>query len=62
MFNRLLDKVVGADIWMVLSFSIFFLFFLFVTIYLWKSDKGHIKRMSEMPVNDEAINNNTEVI
>lgn len=56
MFNKLLDKLQGADVFMVLSFLIFVLFFIVVSVYLIKSNKEHIKRMSELPLNNNDNN------
>lgn len=53
MFNRLLDKLQGADVFMVASFLIFVVFFIVVGVYLIKSNKEHIKRMSELPISKE---------
>jgi hypothetical protein len=53
MFNRLLDKLQGADVFMVASFLIFVVFFIVVAVYLIKSNKDHIKRMSELPFNND---------
>lgn len=60
MFNQLLNKVEGADIWMIMSFLIFFLFFLFMVIYLWKSDKAHLTKMSELPIEEELSTQNNQ--
>ena len=55
MFNKLLDKLQGADVYMIISFLIFLLFFIGVSLYLLKSNKKHIERMREMPLEN---NNN----
>ena len=61
MFNKLLEKVEGADIWMVLSFMIFFIFFIVVVLYLIKADKKHIKKMREMPIREDIQTNKTQL-
>lgn len=56
MFNKLLDKLQGADVFMVLSFLIFLIFFIVVGLYLLKCSKEHIKKMSELPFNNNDNN------
>lgn len=53
MFKQFLNKVQGADIPMITSLLIFFLFFLLVGTYLLKMDKKHIKYMSQLPINED---------
>ncbi len=54
MFNELLDKVEGADIWMIASLSIFLAFFIGVTIYVVYVKKDHIQKMKNLPLDQEA--------
>ncbi len=53
MFKQFLNKVQGADIPMITSLLIFFLFFLLVGTYLLIMDKKHIKYMSQLPINED---------
>lgn len=53
MFKQFLNKVQGADIPMITSLLIFFLFFLMVGTYLLIMDKKHIKYMSQLPINED---------
>jgi hypothetical protein len=55
MFRQFLDKVQGADIPMIISLLIFFIFFLLVGTYLLIVDKNHLKYMSSLPI-DEVQN------
>ncbi len=58
MFKQFLNKVQGADIPMVTSLLIFFIFFLFLGIYLIMMDKKHVQHMRNLPINeDQTINN-----
>lgn len=50
MFKQFLDKVTGADIWMVSSMVVFMAFFVGVSIYLMSADKKHIDEMKNMPL------------
>lgn len=54
MFRQLLNTVQGADIPMISSLLIFFVFFLLVGTYLLIIDKKHIKYMSNLPLTDET--------
>jgi hypothetical protein len=54
MFRQLLNTVQGADIPMISSLLIFFVFFLLVATYLLIIDKKHIKYMSNLPLTDET--------
>ncbi|MCU0468679.1 MAG: hypothetical protein MUF58_08760 [Arcicella sp.] len=53
MFRQLLDKVQGADIPMITSLLIFFVFFILVGTYLFIIDKKHLSYMSNLPLNEE---------
>jgi len=56
MINKMLGKLEGADVWMVLSLLIFVLFFIAVCIYLVRMNKTHIETMSNLPLQDDSIN------
>lgn len=53
MFKQFLNNVQGADIPMISSLLIFFVFFLLVGTYLLIMDKKHIKYMSQLPINED---------
>ncbi|MES2796131.1 MAG: hypothetical protein V4683_09205 [Bacteroidota bacterium] len=58
MFRQLLNTVQGADIPMISSLLIFFIFFVLVATYLLIIDKNHLKYMSNLPLaDDKPINN-----
>ncbi len=44
----------NIEIFPVISFTIFFLFFLVLIVWVIKSDKGHITQMSEMPLDHQT--------
>ncbi|MDH4459890.1 MAG: hypothetical protein QE277_00595 [Flectobacillus sp.] len=50
MFKQFIDKIEGADTYMVTSFVIFFSFFVLVSAYLFLIDKKHIEQMSKLPL------------
>ncbi len=53
MFRQFLDKVQGADIPMIISLLIFFIFFILVGTYLFIVDKKHLNYMSLLPLNED---------
>jgi cbb3-type cytochrome oxidase subunit 3 len=53
MFRQFLDKVQGADIPMITSLLIFFIFFILVGTYLFVVDKKHLNYMSNLPLNED---------
>ncbi len=56
MFRQLLSKIQGADLPMISSLLIFFIFFILIGIYLVIIDKNHIKYMSNLPFDEEKEN------
>ncbi|TAG21760.1 MAG: hypothetical protein EAZ32_05035 [Cytophagia bacterium] len=54
MFKQFIQNVVGADIPMMASLLIFFLFFVAVILYLVWADKAYLKRMSELPLESDG--------
>jgi hypothetical protein len=57
MFRQLLQNIQGADIPMVSSLIIFFIFFILIGIYLLIIDKNHIKHMSNLPLEGDENKN-----
>ncbi|GAB3269653.1 hypothetical protein GCM10027347_39810 [Larkinella harenae] len=54
MFKQFIDKIPGADLYMVTSFLTFLIFFVLVGIYLLIVDKKHIQRISQLPLDDQT--------
>jgi len=52
MFKQFIDKIPGADVYLVTSFLTFLAFFSVVGIYLMVVDKNHMQRISELPLDD----------
>lgn len=48
-----MDTILGIEIFPLISFVIFFLFFLLMTIWIIRMDKNEVKRISEIPLNNE---------
>ena len=53
MYKNVLEGIVGINIYPVISFVIFFAFFLGLLLYVVLSDKKHLLAMAEMPLQNE---------
>jgi len=58
MFKNILNDIAGIGIFPTIAFSIFFLFFIGVVIYLVKVDKKHMNDMAELPFDEDDIEDN----
>ena len=56
MFNEVLQSIEGVEFYTIVSMIIFILFFIGMTIWLFKVDKKYIKKMSDLPLNEENKN------
>jgi len=52
MYKEILQNIDNIQVWPVISFVIFFLFFLFLLWWAFTVDKGFIRQMSELPLED----------
>lgn len=59
-FINYLTSIAGVEIFPLISLLIFFLFFVTLTIYLFRADKSHIAYMAELPVENEKQNPKSE--
>lgn len=50
MFKHYFEQVENVEIWPIISLTIFFVFFIGLTIYVLRINKAHIKHMEEMPL------------
>ncbi|MEJ2104635.1 MAG: cbb3-type cytochrome c oxidase subunit 3 [Ignavibacteriaceae bacterium] len=53
MFKEVLQSIEGVGFYTIVSMIIFILFFIGMTIWLFKVDKKYIKQMSELPLSEE---------
>lgn len=53
MYKNVLQAIDGIAIYPIISFLIFFVFFIGLTLFVLFSDKKHIAAMSEMPLQNE---------
>ncbi|MCU0368192.1 MAG: cbb3-type cytochrome c oxidase subunit 3 [Cyclobacteriaceae bacterium] len=54
MYKNILQSIDHVAIWPVISFVIFFTFFLVLLWWVFTADKNFIKEMSEKPLQDGA--------
>jgi cytochrome c oxidase cbb3-type subunit 3 len=49
-FINYLESISGIGIYPLVSFIIFFVFFVVVSVYVLKADKAHIEEVSNIPL------------
>lgn len=59
MYKEILRGVENIGIFPTISFTIFFLFFLGLLVYVITTKKDHVAHMSAMPLEDNATLNKT---
>lgn len=52
-----LQSIIGVELYAIVGFLIFFVFFILVTIHTIRMDKSRVKRLSEIPLDDDVQNN-----
>lgn len=52
-----MDSIIGIEIYPMISLLIFFIFFTVLFIWVFRSDQGYNARMSEMPLEDDGVEN-----
>ena len=50
MFKHYFEQIQNVEIWPIISLSIFFIFFLVLIIWVFKTDKSFIAEMSRLPL------------
>ncbi|GAA4389948.1 hypothetical protein [Hymenobacter koreensis] len=53
MYKNVLQAISGIEIYPLISFAIFFLFFLALLVYVAVANREHIKAMAQMPLQDD---------
>ena len=51
-FIHYLESITGVSIYALISFGIFFSFFIVMSLWAWKADKQLIKTLSNIPLDD----------
>lgn len=59
MYKDILRSIDNIEIWPVISFIIFFLFFLMLLWYVFTTDKKFIDTMSRKPLHDDSCEDST---
>lgn len=59
MFNQIRD-LAGGEFYLITSLLMFMVFFIVVTIYLFKLSKQHIIQMSNMPIDEPQAKTHEE--
>lgn len=52
-----LESIAGVEIFPIISFLIFFTFFILVGIYVFLMSKKHVSEMASMPLNNDESEN-----
>lgn len=59
MYKNVLQSIENIEIWPVISFVIFFVFFLCLLLWVFTTDKKFINKMKSMPI-DETTSSSTK--
>lgn len=59
MYKQVLQGIDNIAIWPVISFVIFFLFFICLLWWVFTADKRYIERMKNLPVEEDHRENTT---
>lgn len=59
MYKNILQSIDNIAVWPIISFVIFFLFFLVLLWWTFTVNKKFIERMSNMPIDETAVNSTT---
>jgi cytochrome c oxidase cbb3-type subunit 4 len=54
MYKDVLQGIDNVAIWPIISFVIFFLFFLVLIWWVVTADKGYIRKMKQLPLEDSS--------
>lgn len=59
MYKNVLQSIENIQIWPVISFVIFFIFFLCLLLWVFTTDKKFIDKMSALPIDEENDKSNS---
>ncbi len=57
MFKHYFEGIENIAVGPIISLVIFFVFFIVLLYWVFKADKGFIKKMKDMPLNDNTVGN-----
>ena len=52
MYKNVLESIDNIGLWPMISFVIFFIFFLCLLLWVFTTDKSFIEKMKNLPIND----------
>lgn len=52
-----METIGGIDIYPLVSLTIFFVFFMVLLLWVWRSDKVYIQESAAMPLSDDNVIN-----
>lgn len=58
MYKNVLQSIENIQVWPVISFIIFFIFFLCLLWWVYTADRGYIDTMKSLPIEDNELANN----
>ena len=61
MFNHYLQSIEGVGIYPIFSLLVFFAFFIVLIIWMFRADKTHMKKMSELPLDEDENNSENNI-
>jgi cytochrome c oxidase cbb3-type subunit 4 len=56
-----MESIFGIEIFPIISFTIFFTFFVGLLIFVASMKKAHISNMSDLPLEDDTANQNNNL-
>lgn len=62
MYKDVLKTIENIEIWPVVSFVIFFIFFLCLLWWTFTVDQGFIKKMKNMPIDEGSETNQQNIV
>ena len=62
MYKNVLQSIENIEIWPVISFVIFFIFFLCLLLWVFTTDKKFIEKMESLPFEEEKPKSSSSTI
>lgn len=61
MFKEVLQSIEGIGIYPIISMIVFILFFVAVIIWYFKADKKYLKKMKNLPLDEDEKSNSNNI-
>lgn len=62
MYKNVLQSIENIEVWPVISFVIFFVFFLCLLLWVFTTDRGFIEKMKSMPIEEDKSSSSTNIL